>query len=297
MLGKRKRDSLKVSRRTEDPAKIQSDQIPTSNAEDIFRYHFETRFGPLPKETALNQAAESALDTNSSDGESETSEWSGLSESSNHVSVVEVVESLPTEKEGTDESHRSRHKAFIVRLIRLAKLLENVLTEKQSSRPPREIPSSNETKHVKPQDEDDPVEKLNLKHDLDLQRLLKESHLLEKSKGSDNPGKLRQRAIDMRLQTLGVKESTFTQQRMPLAHRTGITKKADQKEARRRKDAKENGVILEKATKKATKGKYRDRGVDVPGVGKFAGGTLKLSRRDVASIQGPPSAARKGKRR
>lgn len=98
---------------------------------------------------------------------------------------------------------------------------------------------------------------------------------------------------------------------MPVAHRVGITKKADQKEARRRHEAKENGVILEKvsftsgsgAGSKKAGAKYksvkRQRGVDAPGVGRFSGGTLKLSRKDVASIQGPSSggAARKGRRR
>lgn len=167
----------------------------------------------------------------------------------------------------------------------------------QSSKPPRDASILNETKQAKTPDESDPAEMLNLKRDLDLQRLLKESHLLEKSKASESPGKQRQMALDMRLQALGAKESIFAQQRMPVAHRLGITKKADQKEARRRKDAKENGVILERVTKKSTSKRPRDRGVDVPGVGKFAGGTLKLSRRDVANIQGPPTAARKGKRR
>lgn len=78
------------------------------------------------------------------------------------------------------------------------------------------------------------------------------------------------------------------------------------KEARRRRNAKENGVILEKVSmshsnKKGAKYKSksgrRERGVDAPGVGRFSGGTLKLSRKDVASIQGPPAAASKGRRR
>lgn len=108
----------------------------------------------------------------------------------------------------------------------------------------------------------------------------------------------------MRLQALGAKESLFLQKKMPVAHRVGIVKKADMKEARRRHEAKENGVILEKVSmssksKKGAKDKggRRERGVDAPVVGRFSGGTLKLSRKDVASIQGPPAAARKGKRR
>lgn len=155
-----------------------------------------------------------------------------------------------------------------------------------------------------PSKEDDVDERLNLKHDLDLQRLLKESHLLERSRTSSAPGKERQKALDMRLQSLGAKDSLFSQQRMPMSHRIGINDKAQQKEARRRHEAKENGVILEKVSmssgsRKGAKSKSarRERGVDAPGVGKFSGGTLKLSRKDVASIQGPPAAARKGRRR
>lgn len=103
-------------------------------------------------------------------------------------------------------------------------------------------------------------------------------------------------ALDLRLQSLGAKESIFAQQKMPAAHRLGITKKADQRQSKRRAEAKENGVILEKVSKKPGTTKRRERGVDVPGVGKFTGGTLKLSRRDVASIQGP-ATARRGRRR
>jgi len=105
-------------------------------------------------------------------------------------------------------------------------------------------------------------------------------------------------ALEMRLQALGAKTSILTQENMPRSHRVGITKRADERETRRRKEAKENGVILERVSTKTTKNVRRQRGVDVPGVGKFSGGTLKLSRRDVASIQGPSaSASRRGKRR
>lgn len=84
---------------------------------------------------------------------------------------------------------------------------------------------------------------------------------------------------------------------MPMAHRQGIAAKGQSREDSRRKDARENGVILEKATQKGISDKpKRERGVDAPGVGKFRGGTLKLSRRDVADIQGPKHNIRGGKR-
>jgi hypothetical protein len=102
------------------------------------------------------------------------------------------------------------------------------------------------------------------------------------------------------MQALGAKASLFAQQKMPLSHRRGIKAKATAREEVRRKEAQENGVILERASKgkRSDIGK-RDRGVGTPAVGKFAGGTLKLSRKDIHEINGPRQAIRgkrKGKR-
>ena len=64
-----------------------------------------------------------------------------------------------------------------------------------------------------------------------------------------------------------------------MSHRKGIVAKKTEKEETRRKEARENGIILEKAKmKKSIEGK-RDRGVGAPGVGKFSGGTLNLSKK------------------
>ena len=96
----------------------------------------------------------------------------------------------------------------------------------------------------------------------------------------------------MRLQTLGSKTSIFKQEKMPMSHRKGIISKQTEREDKRRKEAKKNGIILEKAkmgTKKGSDGK-RDRGVGAPGVGKFSGGTLKLSKKDIFDIEGPKSS-------
>ena len=146
--------------------------------------------------------------------------------------------------------------------------------------------------------EEDNAETLNLKHDLDLQRLLKESHLLEQTKGSTDPGTHRHKAMDLRLTSLGSRASIFGQEKMPLAHRKGIVAKAGSKEALRRQEAKENGIILERLIKSSVqpKGK-RERGVDAPSVGKFRGGTLKLSKDDIAGIQGPRRPPGRGKGR
>ena len=106
------------------------------------------------------------------------------------------------------------------------------------------------------------------------------------------------------MQTLGSKSSIFAQQKMPIAHRKGIIAKSTEREVTRRREARENGIILEKpsfsASKKSggssiSKPKKRERGVGGPSVGSFNRGMLKLSKRDVMDIQGPKKKAVKGK--
>lgn len=75
---------------------------------------------------------------------------------------------------------------------------------------------------------------------------------------------------------------------MPLSQRRGIARKVAEKEERRRRDAKENGIILDKAIKRKSGGDARrQRGIGAPSVGRFKGGMLKLSKQDVLEIQGP----------
>lgn len=76
-----------------------------------------------------------------------------------------------------------------------------------------------------------------------------------------------------------------------MSHRKGIISKATRKEDIRRREARENGIILEKPLKQKSKAARRERGVGGPGVGKFAGGTLRLSQRDVSAITGPKRSA------
>lgn len=135
--------------------------------------------------------------------------------------------------------------------------------------------------------DDEHTERLNLKNDLALQRLISESHLLDAAKRSAVSNH-RQKVLDTRLQSLGSKTSFLQQEKMPLSHRRGILTKSAEREERRRREAKENGIILEKAqwpTKPASNAK-RVRGVGGPSVGRFKGGMLSLSKRDVAEIKG-----------
>lgn len=172
----------------------------------------------------------------------------------------------------------------------------------QSSKPPP-VGKTASVKKVTPRPAEtleDVTDAANLKKDLELQRLLKESHLFHRPSLTSAPSANREKVTDLRMQALGAKASLFAQQRMPLAHRRGIAAKAVMREEVRRKEAQENGVILEKASKvkRGDAGK-RDRGIGTPAVGKFAGGTLKLSRKDIHEINGPRQVVRgrrKGKR-
>lgn len=155
-----------------------------------------------------------------------------------------------------------------------------------------------------PQNEDS---KTLLANDLELQRLINESHILSASnpfhRSSANAaggettaafseGRIRKLTTDLRLQKLGSKESIFTQRKMPMAMRQGIDAARGARDDKRRREAKENGIILEKAapdTKKKKKkgGSGGSRGGDVGmrGIGRFSGGELRLSKRAVREIE------------
>jgi hypothetical protein len=164
-----------------------------------------------------------------------------------------------------------------------------LLTELQSSKLPKSTPAVavlRDKAGISIED-DDASEAANLKKDLALQRLLAESHLLDSAKSPTLSGNNRHKATDLRLQALGSKISILKQEKMPMSHRKGIIAKKGEKEDKRRREARENGIILEKAQmKKSSEGK-RDRGVGAPGVGKFYGGTLTLSKKDISEIEGP----------
>lgn len=119
MLGKRKRDTLVVSRTQSEADTHSSSPSANRDAGDIFRRHFEATFAPLP-ESKLEEVVESDEEEEGSDDASEVSEWSGLSQSDNEESIVEVVDYTTTQNgHDSDEFHRARQKAFMVRLYRL----------------------------------------------------------------------------------------------------------------------------------------------------------------------------------
>ncbi|KAI9049992.1 hypothetical protein LZ554_006137 [Drepanopeziza brunnea f. sp. 'monogermtubi'] len=262
-LGKRKRRAPKEDATPRD----QSEESGTDelDAQEIFRRHFEAQFKPLP----VVQKAE--LVEESSDEElEEDSDWSGISDGKENGVLVVEHEDAQT---------------------RMAAMSKEELKLFMSSKVPKSTPTVSIIRDQAGSkiDDDDASEAANLKKDLALQRLLTESHLLDSSSNPTLSGTNRHKATDLRLQALGSKTSIFRQEKMPMSHRKGIASKAAEKEAKRRHEAKENGIILEKAkmgTKKTSAGK-RDRGVGAPGVGRFSGGTLTLSKKDIYEIEGP----------
>ena len=151
--------------------------------------------------------------------------------------------------------------------------------------------------------EEDEDSAANLKNDLALQRLLSESHLLDRAGNGaadlDPSGKTRHKALDLRFQSLGSSASIFKQEKMPMSHRKGMANKARSREENRQKEAKEAGIVLERKQIIRKERERRERGVGGPSVGKLRGGLLQLSKRDVADIEGPKHRRidKKGKRR
>ncbi|KAH0290862.1 hypothetical protein M436DRAFT_59879 [Aureobasidium namibiae CBS 147.97] len=265
---------------------------PESDAEDrealneAFRRAFEKRFKAIEEDKPEEvEDEEEELD------EDEDEDWDGLSEEDeDDEDEVEVVEH--------NMSNFSRERAD-----------KAALKAFMSSKPPTstDSPSTTTKQPSKKKDEDTEggtTEQENLKDDLALQRLLKESHLLDATSLSTDPsGKNRHKATDLRLLELGSKTSIFAQKNMPKHQRVGIQKKKESKEFERRREAKENGIVLERVRREGTDGKgggfgggdRRERGIGNPSVGKFSGGTLRLSKRDVDGITGPKSSGRGGR--
>ncbi|PTB64368.1 hypothetical protein BBK36DRAFT_1161422 [Trichoderma citrinoviride] len=306
VLGKRKA--------TEEPT------ISTEDAQEIFRRHFEAQFLPLPeaerKAREEEEEEDSDDDSNGSDGEG--GEWGGLSneddgsdddddelddDEDDDSPTIEVVDHSVSQAPKTSTMSKRELKAFM------------------SSRPPDPTSSSSSSKTPQPSSksssalpEDAPSL---LAQDLELRRLIAESHLLSTNKptslssilssssSQSEPktfaaGRVRQKALDLRIQALGSKTSILKQEKMPMHMRKGINAAAVEREAKRRREAKESGVILERETGKKKK---RDRksggggGGFGPAVGRMRGAELRISERDVKKIEGARDTfGRRGKR-
>lgn len=304
------------------------------DAQEIFRRHFETQFKPLPpisakkekkskksKAPAVVEEEELSDEEGSDDG---LGDFDGLSEDSG--SSDDEMGGMDDDSQFDDDSDEEdgvmatpgtvgKSKAPLAALpmtvvevvehdreIERPRMTKAEMKAFMSSKPPTDPSSIVPPDALKLGDPDEAGEKDNLKNDLALQRLLAESHLIESGAESLNhTGKAHHKATDLRLQALGAKGSVFTQKSMPLFMRKGMLKKSTEKEEKRRTEARENGIILErikggKAGKERRPQDRRERGVGAPAVGRFEGGTLKISKRDVYEIEGPKKREGKGGR-
>ncbi|KAI1801622.1 hypothetical protein F4811DRAFT_453937 [Daldinia bambusicola] len=305
VLGKRKS-------RTQKP----EPSVSQEDAQAIFRRHFEAQFAPLETSShAVSKPAQAAdepedLRSDSDDAASEDS-WDGVSDSDSEAgsesesestppssSTVEVVEVVTHTSKlpalSTDPLSKRESKAYLSSRVPSSSLDPNASSS-----------SAQAAKRKTATEEDAPSL---LKNDLALQRLLSESHLFsgsghQRHDGSlEHAGRNRHLATDLRLAALGSKASIFAQAKMPMAHRKGIVAAAAARESKRRKEARENGIILERpAGVKGGKGgkpnptmRKRERAVDAPAVGRLRNGMLKLSRKDIAEIQGDDRRSRGG---
>ncbi|ROT38339.1 hypothetical protein SODALDRAFT_351412 [Sodiomyces alkalinus F11] len=279
VLGKRKSRNTELS-------------ISEEEAQAIFRRHFEAQFKPLPEQPKSNpQIADDDLATDTD--ESDDSEWGGISDEDDgdgsSEQSVEVIDHTSSNTHDPTVSMSKRElKAFM------------------SSRPPSTdtTPSSVPAPAEPPSDPEDEDERTLRAQDLALQRLLSESHLLasltpgsvHSTAAAHKPfaaGRLRHKTTDLRIQSLAGADSIYDQKKMPMAMRKRILATRQARDDKRRREAKENGIILEHPSsinknKKtlAPARPRRDQAVDAPAVGRLKGAQLRLSERDVRAIEG-----------
>ncbi|KAJ4348993.1 pre-rRNA processing and 40S ribosomal subunit assembly [Ascochyta clinopodiicola] len=277
-LGKRKRvtrEELERPSRSPSP----SSGSDNEDMQELFRRAFEAKFKPLDVAPKKPKVEKTPI-VDEAEEDEEESDWSGLSDDESNK--VEVIEYIDAAYDSDEEASKAAKRAFM------------------SSKPPTTAAPTPGKLAIKKKsaDADDTGETANLKNDLALQKLLRESHLLSaSSSGASTPtlttsGIARHKSTDLHLQSLGAKGSIFTQKKMPMAQRKNMAQKARLTEEKRRHDAREAGVILEREQRVGMKDKdkKRERGVGGPSIGKFRGGTLSLSKKDVRSITGGPGS-------
>ncbi|KAL7271641.1 pre-rRNA processing and 40S ribosomal subunit assembly [Rhizina undulata] len=276
--------TLTKKRKRNDPPTVKEPEKPSMDSMEIFRRHFESQFEPL-KDVKVAEISESEDDNEDSDGD-----WDGFpdvsdkdAEKKKAPGVIEFKPITSLTGDGQLLASKREMKSFM------------------SSKPPSILPGSakpavNEKNKKacgsEDSDEDPHSEAANLKNDLALQRLLRESHLL--SSASDNleaTGKNRLKAIESRIQALGGKD--LTGHKIPMKMRQGINSGKKYRDEKRKREAKEAGIILEKEVKVKKVERKRDRGFG-PSIGRFKGGALVLSKKDVREIEGGSGGGGKG---
>ncbi|RFU80024.1 hypothetical protein TARUN_2246, partial [Trichoderma arundinaceum] len=219
--------------------------VSTEDAQEIFRRHFEAQFLPLPEaERKAQKGQESDEDEDGSDGSvNEGDEWGGLSEDDISDEDDDGDEIEEEEEEGDDTPTVEVVDYSVSQAPQTSTMSKRELKAFMSSRPldyttsskPTPQPSSSKSSASIPED----APSL-LAQDLELRRLIAESHLLQTNRPlslsaalsttSSSPaepkafssGRIRQKAIDLRIQALGSKTSIHKQEKMPMHMRKGI---------------------------------------------------------------------------
>ncbi|KAK9480059.1 hypothetical protein V1514DRAFT_362042 [Lipomyces japonicus] len=172
--------------------------------------------------------------------------------------------------------------------------------------------------------DDDDDNNDNLKHDVELQRLITESHILSeastKTKSlssssnffSFNPiGKVRLKTLDARIESLAlqsggknksnkkdyysvnpkslieIKEKKFNKEKLSMRMRKGMVSKQAERKHKYEERAKDAGIVLPIATgsKKSGRTDRRDRGLKLQSVGRHTKSGLQISKAEIARIK------------
>ncbi|RPA80471.1 hypothetical protein BJ508DRAFT_415451 [Ascobolus immersus RN42] len=273
---------------------------------EVMRRHFESQFAPL--EVDKSKSKKRKQEEEATTGKSKTTQRAGITETYNDVSDEEYnedddadsdSEGSPTWDSDDEEEGEQAPKPVVVDFTNTRIASPPRLTVKarkalstSGTAPAKPPPPPSKSKPA----DDDPLDALNLQNDLSLQRLLKESHLLDAS--LELTGKNRHKATAMRIAELATTHGVKTDktEKMPMNMRKGMIKAQESREEKRRREAKEAGIILEKARKKDTgKEERRDRGLNLNGMGKFRNGALVISKKEVDTISASVSKSSGGR--
>ncbi|KAI5850225.1 hypothetical protein DFP73DRAFT_582628 [Morchella snyderi] len=243
---------IKKRKRT-TPKEEHTDATDGPDAMEVFRRHFESQFAPLPEvrgaraskkkkgeelgkkeERRRRKKANMESVREDEDEGGSGSEWEGLSDGQGDrkPAAPEVIHFTSGDP-----------------LLKTAKLPKSILKPFISTKPPSSLPHTAtpatpaSTKTPDSDGEDSATTEAQLRqNDLALQRLLRESHLLDAN--LEATGKNRLKAIEARVQALG--GTDLTKHKMPMAARVWMEKSRRAREEKRRREAREAGIVLER---------------------------------------------------
>lgn len=279
---------------------------------EVQRRAFEAQFGSL-ESMGFEDKTKRAEESETSD---ESSNDDGREESDEREDNSEDESQDEEEKEEDDEDEVSEEESQ-PRVIKfqgpsddytpISKKEQRLL---RSGKPLRQEKSSEPVEESSEEDE-------NLKNDIELQRFLKESHLLSAlGNGTANVnddsviGKARARTLEMRLRGLSETNGrSTTLEKMPVNVRKGMIKKHRKRIEKHETEAKEGGIVLHNVKKgqfrqidhthrndierrigssikkqQEQRNKRRQRGLRIQSVGKSTRNGLRISQQDIDRI-------------